>query len=200
VLHFAARLSWPLFPPRTRSASAPTTAHLVRQWPSRGRRPGPRRPGPLALRTLRPDPVPPARPEPYYATVWNFGIYAPLAQITDRTAFLLESEAGGDTSISTPEGWLVEIEAGQRPLPRVANGFWEYMAAGTGEEIDAARYDWNWKTLPLRFVWVPAPRPSAKHLSHGEQGSFRRRDQRQHLGLVPDELPHMEYTRPNRAK
>jgi hypothetical protein len=27
------------------------------------------------------------------ATVWNFGVYAPLAQISDRTAFLLESEA-----------------------------------------------------------------------------------------------------------
>ena len=25
------------------------------------------------------------------ATVWNFGILAPLAQISDRTAFLLES-------------------------------------------------------------------------------------------------------------
>jgi hypothetical protein len=29
------------------------------------------------------------------ATVWNFGIYAPTAQMSDRTAFLLESEATG---------------------------------------------------------------------------------------------------------
>src|ERR1035437_7300333 len=80
------------------------------------------------------------------ATVWNFGIYAPIAQFSDRTAFLLESEAGGANSISTPEGWLVEREQGQRPLPRVANGFWEYMACGTGEEIDGARYDWEWNS------------------------------------------------------
>src|ERR1035437_24309 len=80
------------------------------------------------------------------ATVWNFGVYAPLAQISDRTAFLLESEATGANSISTPEGWLVEVEQGQRPLPRVANGFWEYMACGTGEEIDGARYDWEWNS------------------------------------------------------
>ena len=26
------------------------------------------------------------------ATVWNFGIYAPVAQMSDRTAFLLESD------------------------------------------------------------------------------------------------------------
>ena len=29
------------------------------------------------------------------ATVWNFGVYAPIAQMTDRTAFLLESEFEG---------------------------------------------------------------------------------------------------------
>ncbi len=29
------------------------------------------------------------------ATVWNWGIFAPIAQISDRTAFLLESEATG---------------------------------------------------------------------------------------------------------
>ena len=38
------------------------------------------------------------------ATVWNFGIYAPIAQMSDRTAFLLESEATGPASISTPGG------------------------------------------------------------------------------------------------
>ena len=36
-----------------------------------------------------------AGPNLISATVWNFGIYAPLAQISDRTAFLLESEASG---------------------------------------------------------------------------------------------------------
>src|SRR5580704_13671104 len=30
------------------------------------------------------------------ATVWNWGVYAPVAQVTDRTAFLLESEATGE--------------------------------------------------------------------------------------------------------
>ena len=54
------------------------------------------------------------------ATVWNFGVYSPIAQISDRTAFLLESEAPGDTGISTPEKWQVEIEPGHNPLPRVA--------------------------------------------------------------------------------
>ncbi len=52
------------------------------------------------------------------ATVWNFGIFAPIAQMSDRTAFLLESEATGANSSSTPDGWLVEEEHGHHPLDR----------------------------------------------------------------------------------
>ena len=46
------------------------------------------------------------------ATVWNWGIFAPVAQMSDRTAFLLESEAAGADAISTPKGWQVEIRTG----------------------------------------------------------------------------------------
>ena len=129
------------------------------------------------------------------ATVWNFGVYAPLAQMSDRTAFLLESEAAGANSISTPEGWLVEIEPGQRPLPRGANGFWEYMACGTGEEIDAARYDWMWNTPTAAGpAWVPAASPIRESI-YPTVNRARSADTTgdNPWGLVPDELPAMEY-------
>src|ERR1700752_4773293 len=80
------------------------------------------------------------------ATVWNFGIYAPLAQMSDRTAFVLESEAAGPTGISTPKDWLVEVEPGHRALDRSSVTLKTYFASGPGEEIDAAKYDWNWNT------------------------------------------------------
>jgi len=129
------------------------------------------------------------------ATVWNFGVYAPIAQMTDRTAFLLESEATGDTSISTPEGWLVEIEPGQRPIPRVVNGFWEYMASGPGEEIDAAHYDWTWNdpntTGPS---WVPAASPLRESIYVGVNKAHSADTTGDNpWGLVPDELPPMEF-------
>ena len=76
------------------------------------------------------------------ATVWNWGVYAPVAQFTDRTAFLLESEATGAEGISTggeKDGWLVEVEAGQRPLGRETVSIQDYMAAGPGEQLDAAK-------------------------------------------------------------
>jgi alpha-L-rhamnosidase len=128
------------------------------------------------------------------ATVWNFGIYAPIAQFTDRTAFLVESEATGDSSISTPEGWLVEQEPGHRTLPRVTNGFWQYMASGPGEEIDAAQYDWNWNSPSAAgSSWLPAAKPiresiySTVNLAH----SFDVEADNP-WGLIPDKLPHME--------
>jgi hypothetical protein len=131
------------------------------------------------------------------ATVWNFGVYAPLAQISDRTAFLLESEATGAASISTPEGWLVEIEQGQRPLPRVANGFNEYMACGTGEEIDAARYDWEWNSPSASGAsWVPAASPIRESIypTSNKAHSAGDSDSPNSWALVPDALPAMEYT------
>src|SRR5271163_4942325 len=78
------------------------------------------------------------------ATVWNFGVYAPVAQMSDRTAFLLESEATGESSngapagISTPKGWMVEVEPGHKLLSRIS-GIQEYVASGPGEEIEAAQ-------------------------------------------------------------
>ena len=129
------------------------------------------------------------------ATVWNFGVYAPVAQMTDRTAFLLESDATGDASISTPKDWFVEIEPGQRPLPRPKNGFWEYMASGPGEEINAALYDWNWQTpAAAGSGWLPAASPIRESI-YEDIGRAHSADTEADnpWGLVPDELPHMEY-------
>jgi hypothetical protein len=129
------------------------------------------------------------------ATVWNFGVYAPIAQITDRTAFLLESEAGGDASISTPEGWLVEIEAGQRALPRVANGFWDYMACGPGEEIDAARYDWEWQNPAASTgAWLAAASPIRESIYPATNKAHSAANSGDNpWGLLADPLPAMEY-------
>ncbi|MGO9336521.1 MAG: alpha-L-rhamnosidase C-terminal domain-containing protein [Terracidiphilus sp.] len=134
------------------------------------------------------------------ATVWNWGVYAPIAQMTDRTAFLLESEAAGDASISTgvngSGGWLVEIEPGQRAVPRVANGFFEYMASGPGEEMDSARYDWNWNSVSAGGAnWVPAA-SAIRESIYPDVNRAHSADTTgdNPWGLIPDELPHMEYS------
>ena len=133
------------------------------------------------------------------ATVWNFGVYAPIAQMTDRTAFLLESEETGAASISTPAGWQVEVEPGQRPLPRAPNGFMEYMASGPGEELNAALYDWNWdwnwqSPAAQAGAWVEAA-SAIRESIYGDTNRAHSADTTgdNPWGLVPDELPAMEY-------
>jgi alpha-L-rhamnosidase len=139
------------------------------------------------------------------ATVWNWGVYAPIAQFTDRTAFLLESEAKGDANISTgvaksdaakTGGWMVEAEPGHRPLGRDTVTFKDYMAAGPGEEIDAASYDWNWQDpAAAGGAWVAVASPMRDSIYGGVNGAHSADTTGDNpWGLVPDELPHMEYT------
>ena len=129
------------------------------------------------------------------ATVWNWGLFAPVAQMTDRTAFLLESEAAGAASTSTPEGWQVEIEPGHAPRDRSSVTAREYMASGPGEQIDAAQYDWNWNSPEDSSpAWVPVSSPMRDsifgdtNLAHSADATSDN-----NWGLVPDTLPHMVY-------
>ncbi len=130
------------------------------------------------------------------ATVWNFGVYAPIAQMSDRTAFLLESEASGEADISTPKGWLVEIEPGHRAVDRSSVTFKQYMAAGPGEEIDASQYDWNWNAASASgTAWVTPGDPMRDSIYPGT-GKAHSADTTgdNPWGLIPDGLPHMEYS------
>jgi len=133
------------------------------------------------------------------ATVWNWGVYAAVAQFTDRTAFLLESEATGADSISTGDAkagqWLVEADPGHRPLGRDTVTYKDYFAAGPGEEIDAAHYDWDWNAPSASSAaWVPAASPMRDAIYPGVNHAHSADTVGDNpWGLVPDFLPPMEY-------
>lgn len=130
------------------------------------------------------------------ATVWNWGMFAPVAQMSDRTAFLLESEATGDDGISTPGGWQVEIEHGRQALDRKSVTMRAYMAAGPGEQINGALADWNWNTpADDNSNWVAVASPMRGSI-FGNVNRAHSADVRgdNPWGLVPDTLPHMAYT------
>ena len=129
------------------------------------------------------------------ATVWNFGVFAPVAQMSDRTAFLLESEATGPNGISTPEGWLVEQEPGHHPLDRSSVTIKTYFASGPGEEIDASKYDWNWNSDIPGVNWVPAASPMRDSIFAGVNHAHSADTTGDNpWGLIPDALPHMEFS------
>ena len=127
------------------------------------------------------------------ATVWNWGVFAPISQFSDRTAFLLESEESGDTSTSTPKGWLVETEPGHHPLDRTSVNIATYFASGPGEEIDAAHYDWQWDApAAAGSSWVPVASPMRDSIFPVNEAHSADAVGDNPWGLIPDLLPHME--------
>jgi alpha-L-rhamnosidase len=130
------------------------------------------------------------------ATVWNWGIFAPLAQMSDRTAFLLESEATGAEDISTPEGWQVKTEPGHTALDRSSVNLKAYFASGPGEQIDAAKYDWAWQSeSDASGEWVPVGTPMRDAMDADNSRAHSADTTGNNAwDLVPDPLPHMEYS------
>jgi alpha-L-rhamnosidase len=77
------------------------------------------------------------------ATVWNFGVI-PLAQISDRTAFLVRGDSAAESIVDTDETWEVEQDKGLQMLPTPADVERFYYVAEPAERIDGALFDWSW--------------------------------------------------------
>lgn len=78
------------------------------------------------------------------AAVWNFGRWAPMAQHSARTGFLLE--ALGHPGLSTPGGWQVARLPGWH-FDMMHSGIGEfYIDVGPGEILDAIDLPWGWET------------------------------------------------------
>jgi alpha-L-rhamnosidase len=130
------------------------------------------------------------------AAVWQFGIYAPLAQVSDRMAFLLEGDTAEEAVLNSDATWQVEQEVGQGPKRPLPEGMWQYWAAGPGEHIDGNSYDWGWKEpgSALNSHWlaaVPAIRESI--YPNGSTPASLWTDSSVRWRMVPDPLPPMEY-------
>jgi len=133
------------------------------------------------------------------AVVWNWGLIGPLAQQTDRTAFLMEGDTPAEALVNTGSQWEVEPDAGSSFVRREAHGFWFYWAADPPERLDGSRHDWGWMQAGAApgSAWVAASdavreviypmagRPESRAYGFGFT----------HWGLEPDPLPPMEHAR-----
>jgi hypothetical protein len=130
------------------------------------------------------------------ATVFNFGVYAPLSIISERTAFLLQGDTSAEAILNTNASWQVEEEPGQGFIPRVGNGFMFYWAADPGEKLDAALYDWGWQqpgSSPSSH-WVQAAGVMRESIySQDNIAVPPGRDSHNRWDLIPDSLPPMEF-------
>ena len=122
------------------------------------------------------------------STVWNFAQYRSLAQITCRTAFLLQGPDESSGIADTGDSWLVQVDRGINVRPVIASLLPEFYAAEPIEEMRAAGSDaaWDRPAPALSSDWAHAV-PLGNAVSRGTYS-------RTCWQLVPDPLPPMEST------
>jgi len=80
------------------------------------------------------------------ALVWNMGVYAPVAQISNRTAFVLQGDGKEEQVANTGRGWKVVQDSAYSPCS-TDNGarLRTYMVIGPGDSVEGSRYPWGWE-------------------------------------------------------
>lgn len=119
------------------------------------------------------------------AVVWNFGELAPVAQMTNRTGFLMQGDSDAQTSVNTGGEWRVREEPGRAAIRH--NSARGYYAAGPAERIDGRVLDWDWDQAGTDSSDWTAPRLL------GHASSREAQDSNNSWELIQDSLPPMEH-------
>jgi len=94
------------------------------------------------------------------AVVWNGGIARPMAQISHRTGFLLQSDDPANQVVNTGSAWKVMQDSSYAQIIYKDNDphfKWNYYVAGPGERMDASQYPWGWEQPGFDDSnWLPA--------------------------------------------
>ena len=123
------------------------------------------------------------------AAIWNFGLLTPLAQISDRTGFLLYGAGEAERIADTNATWEVEEEKGVQILPTPETVRRQYYVAEPAERIDGNVFNWEWNGAEsgTNGHWK-----KAQPIGHATPlGAVLQNDNWQ---LVPDPLPPMQMT------
>ena len=119
------------------------------------------------------------------AVVWNFGELAPVAQMSNRTGFLMQGDTEAEAAVDTGKGWQVRQEPGRAALGH--DGAHGYFAAGPAEKIDGRLLDWSWDQPQLDSSGWESPRLLGPGATREAQDAPTRWE------LVQDPLPPMEH-------
>jgi alpha-L-rhamnosidase len=121
------------------------------------------------------------------ATVWNLGTFAPIAQISYRTGFLVRGESHLEQLANTNDSWWAEQEPGFQVAPVSMGELRGYFAADPIEKIDGRQYDWTWDSpTSTSSHWQKAQ-------SLGPASDRGLGDTPNNWQLIRDPLPAMEW-------
>lgn len=80
------------------------------------------------------------------ATVWNMGVLAPVAQISNQTGFVVQGDSEKEQIVNSNTTWKVIKNEAYSPCstdngPRLR----AYMVIGPGDQVDASKHPWGWE-------------------------------------------------------
>jgi len=79
------------------------------------------------------------------AVIWNDGEYRPEAQISIRTAFIMQGNTANEELINTNNTWKCIRDRGYQPITGI--GYDTYYVAGPGEFVNMAASFKDWNTI-----------------------------------------------------
>jgi len=76
------------------------------------------------------------------------GVHSAVAQISNRTAFVLQGDGEAEKIVNTNRTWKVLKNDSYSPCSTDnASRLKEYMVIGPGDQVDASKYPWGWEQL-----------------------------------------------------
>jgi alpha-L-rhamnosidase len=124
------------------------------------------------------------------AVVWNYAQYAPEAQVTNQTGFLLQGNTEVERIVDTGPGWKCLQNAAYRPLHYTHAQMRGYFVVGPGDYVDARAYPWGWELIEFDDgAWQ-----DSRIDSRGAGSPWGVRDAGNRWMLVPRSIPSMEET------
>jgi len=120
------------------------------------------------------------------AYVWSFGDMAPWAQMTVRTAFIVQGNSEQESVLNTPRGWRCYRDTAWELFPPRKDKIPDFCVVGPGERIIAERHPWNWLETDFDDSSWAQPVPVA------DGTPFGMRDGGSPWQLVPRSIPLME--------
>ncbi|SMC52462.1 alpha-L-rhamnosidase-related protein [Pedobacter africanus] len=116
------------------------------------------------------------------AVVWNFAEYAPLAQMSNKTAFIVQGNTAKEMQINTNSSWLIfKNEAYVRPKKKPLR-----TVVGQGEVLHMALYPNGWEHPGYNDSHWLKPKLLGQGIPYGKFGDWE-------WMLVPNTIPFMEH-------
>lgn len=116
------------------------------------------------------------------AVVWNFAEFKPLAQMSNKTAFILQGNSKLEQIVNTDKTWkTLKNEAYQSPSKKPPR-----TVVGPGEIVDGSKYPYGWNKIDFDDNQWFDSRMLGKGVPDGQFTSWD-------WNLVPRSIPFMEF-------